>query len=93
MSEIISKSRDVIGVKNRILTELMNQNNKSSTIKLSAEDEEHRTNKNNPHNVTKEQLGLGNVDNTSDMDKPIVFFCDIHLNTTMAAILIRNLAI
>lgn len=26
---------------------------------------------NNPHNVTKSQLGLGNVDNTSDLDKPI----------------------
>lgn len=27
--------------------------------------------KDNPHNVTKEQLGLGNVDNTSDADKPV----------------------
>lgn len=26
---------------------------------------------NNPHNVTKSQVGLGNVDNTSDADKPI----------------------
>ena len=26
---------------------------------------------NNPHNVTKAQIGLGNVDNTSDNDKPI----------------------
>ncbi len=25
----------------------------------------------NPHNVTKEQVGLGNVDNTSDEDKPV----------------------
>lgn len=25
----------------------------------------------NPHNVTKTQVGLGNVDNTSDLDKPI----------------------
>lgn len=25
----------------------------------------------NPHNVTKEQIGLGNVDNTSDIDKPV----------------------
>ena len=31
----------------------------------------HITNKNNPHNVTAAQLGLGNVDNTSDMDKPV----------------------
>ena len=26
---------------------------------------------NNPHQVTKDQVGLGNVDNTSDLDKPI----------------------
>jgi hypothetical protein len=26
---------------------------------------------NNPHSVTKSQVGLGNVDNTSDADKPI----------------------
>ena len=25
----------------------------------------------NPHSVTKDQVGLGNVDNTSDLDKPI----------------------
>lgn len=31
----------------------------------------HTANTNNPHNVTKEQVGLGNVDNTTDMDKPV----------------------
>lgn len=31
----------------------------------------HIANKNNPHEVTKAQVGLGNVDNTSDTDKPI----------------------
>jgi hypothetical protein len=31
----------------------------------------HINNKNNPHGVTKTQVGLGNADNTSDMDKPI----------------------
>lgn len=31
----------------------------------------HIANKSNPHEVTKAQLGLGNVDNTSDLDKPI----------------------
>lgn len=31
----------------------------------------HIANKENPHNVTKAQVGLGNVDNTSDIDKPI----------------------
>lgn len=31
----------------------------------------HTGNKSNPHGVTKSQVGLGNVDNTSDSDKPI----------------------
>ena len=31
----------------------------------------HTQDLNNPHQVTKEQVGLGNADNTSDMDKPI----------------------
>ena len=31
----------------------------------------HLTNTSNPHNVTKSQVGLGSVDNTSDADKPI----------------------
>lgn len=31
----------------------------------------HIANKNNPHQVTKAQVGLGNCDNTSDLDKPI----------------------
>jgi len=34
-------------------------------------DESHSNNKNNPHEVTKAQIGLGNVDNTSDLNKPI----------------------
>lgn len=32
---------------------------------------EHTLNKNNPHNVTKRDIGLSNVDNTSDINKPI----------------------
>lgn len=31
----------------------------------------HINNKGNPHEVSKEQVGLGNVDNTSDKDKPV----------------------
>lgn len=32
---------------------------------------EHKLDYNNPHHVTKAQVGLGNVDNTSDMNKPV----------------------
>lgn len=31
----------------------------------------HTTNVSNPHSVTKAQVGLGNVDNTSDVNKPV----------------------
>lgn len=31
----------------------------------------HLANKSNPHSVTKSQVGLGNVDNTADKDKPV----------------------
>lgn len=31
----------------------------------------HTTNTDNPHNVTKSQIGLSNVDNTADVNKPI----------------------
>ena len=31
----------------------------------------HISDKNNPHQVTKVQVGLGNVDNTADVDKPV----------------------
>lgn len=40
---------------------------KATTDKLN----EHVADKNNPHEVTKAQVGLGNVDNTSDADKPV----------------------
>ena len=42
-------------------------NAKVSTTTFNA----HATSTSNPHSVTKAQVGLGNVDNTSDADKPI----------------------
>ena len=41
----------------------------------------HIINKNNPHEVTKAQVGLGNVDNTSDLDKPISTATQTALNS------------
>lgn len=38
---------------------------------LTKELETHKSNNNNPHEVTKEQIGLDNIDNTSDIDKPV----------------------
>jgi hypothetical protein len=40
----------------------------------------HVSNTSNPHNVTKAQVGLGNVDNTSDANKPISIATQTALN-------------
>ena len=59
------------------LTDLSNStqtgfNNMSDDIdQLDIDLDTHTSDQNNPHNVTKEQVGLGLVDNTSDMDKPL----------------------
>lgn len=37
------------------------------------ESENHSSNKNNPHGVTKAQVGLGNVDNTADANKSVKY--------------------
>lgn len=40
-------------------------------ITVNAKVDSHIGNKSNPHRVTKAQVGLGNVNNTSDADKPV----------------------
>lgn len=45
----------------------INNKTKDTTNKLNT----HLENYNNPHQVTKAQIGLSNVDNTSDLEKPI----------------------
>ena len=41
------------------------------TMATSTELSTHTNNKSNPHGVTAAQVGLGNVDNTADADKPV----------------------
>ena len=55
----------VLGLDGRITanTSLINQ--------TSADLTSHKNDKNNPHEVTKEQIGLDKVDNTSDLEKPL----------------------
>lgn len=47
--------------------------------------ETHINNKSNPHKVTKDQVGLGNVDNTSDANKPISNATQNALNNKFSA--------
>ena len=48
------------------IDELQDKLSKENTARTT-----HESNKSNPHGVTKAQVGLGNVDNTSDANKPI----------------------
>lgn len=47
------------------------KNKHNALVDAVSELSEHPEDGENPHGVTAEQLGLGNVDNTSDADKPI----------------------
>lgn len=58
------------GDKGKATTDVVNS--LSDTIdELVTKLDTHISNKSNPHSVTKVQVGLGNVDNTSDANKPI----------------------
>lgn len=50
-------------VQNKVIAQAINERK--------TEFENHRDSKENPHGVTKTQVGLGNVDNTSDENKPV----------------------
>lgn len=52
-------------VQNKVINSALSK--KASTSSLTS----HTDNTSNPHSVTKEQVGLENVDNTSDADKPV----------------------
>lgn len=60
----------------------INENNSNFTESL----ENHINNINNPHSVTKVQVGLGNVNNTSDLDKPISTATQAALDTKQATL-------
>lgn len=58
-----------VAVNAQVESAISDINTKSERIASSLNS--HTSNTSNPHDVTKEQIGLGSVDNTSDEDKPI----------------------
>ena len=70
------------------LEEISSQETLSTTFgKLSkavADLIEHKGNTSNPHSVTKAQVGLGNCDNTSDINKPISTAQQTAINTVQS---------
>ena len=51
----------------------------------------HKSNTSNPHSVTKVQVGLGNVDNTSDLNKPISTATQTKLDTKVDKVTDKSL--
>lgn len=64
LQELVNALKNNVSSISDIFTEL---SKKALNIDLVS----HKINTNNPHNVTKDQVGLSNVDNTSDINKPI----------------------
>ena len=52
----------------------------------------HKADTNNPHNVTKGQVGLGNVDNTSDKNKPVSDAAKVLFNTKVDKVTGKSLS-
>ena len=64
---------------------VMSSSDKSKLDSLKSQLDTHISNKSNPHSVTKVQVGLGNVDNTSDANKPISNATQTALNGKFSA--------
>lgn len=63
------------------------------TDALKASYDSHLIDTSNPHNVTKAQIGLNNVDNTSDANKPISTATQTALNTKSSLIQVDTYAL
>lgn len=63
------------------ISEIANHFKMNSGFATKEQLDTHVNNKNNPHDVTKSQIGLGNVDNTSDVNKPISTANQVALDT------------
>ena len=74
------------GVQNKVITENINRIDTELDTKAASSDlTSHTSNTSNPHGVTKAQVGLGNVDNTADADKPLSTLQSQAMDTKLAA--------
>ena len=70
LSEEINRAKEA---ESNLSTSINNEKERAENAEntLTTSLNSHITNKENPHEVTKAQIGLENVDNTSDKDKPV----------------------
>ena len=67
--EVNDRKGEITRIEGLISDEAATRAQADTTVK--AKVDSHIGNKSNPHGVTKAQVGLGNVNNTSDADKPV----------------------
>jgi hypothetical protein len=67
--EVNARKGEITRVEKLISDEAATRAQADTTV--NAKVDSHMGNKSNPHGVTKAQVGLGNVNNTSDADKPV----------------------
>ncbi|GBR75601.1 phage tail fiber protein [Candidatus Termititenax persephonae] len=79
-----SGMRTALGTKEDVANKKDTLANSSTEYPSSAAVYAHTSNKNNPHGVTKAQVGLGSADNTSDANKPISTATQTALNGKQA---------
>lgn len=72
-NEITDRTNAINSLRTELKTYIDNQisDTGSDVTALETKVNNHIANKSNPHGVTKSQVGLGNVNNTSDADKPV----------------------
>lgn len=72
-NEITNRTNAINALRTELKTYIDNQisDTGSDVTALETKVNNHIANKSNPHTVTKTQVGLGNVNNTSDADKPV----------------------
>ena len=74
VADLVSGLQSEITAQNPLDADLVNDSTSAHKFVTATEKtnwNNHIANTNNPHQVTKAQVGLGNVDNTSDLNKPI----------------------
>lgn len=83
---------DVIGdIANQADLQLLFKNANDAIALVQTNLTTHTSNVSNPHNVTKAQIGLGNVDNTADVDKPLSTSQKEYIDSSVGAIKFQSL--
>ena len=84
IGDLVSNLQTEITNSNKLNSDLVDDTNSTNKFVSNAEKtnwSNHIANTNNPHQVTKAQIGLDNVDNTSDINKPISTAAQVALDS------------